>query len=117
MERLRREREPVTEVTVSKLEAARRQLETAITLYFAEGDEVSTHTLGCAAYEVIQDLNRKRTGLAQPDDLMLKDMGRRYLKTQAAKKQFYDVLQGPQNFFKHADRGSGRYPEVGFQAD
>jgi hypothetical protein len=48
---------------VNKLEAARRQLETAITLYFAEDDEVSIATLAGAAYGLIRDINEKQTGL------------------------------------------------------
>jgi len=38
-----------TFVRLSKFEAARRQLETAIKLYFADGDEVSIHALAAAA--------------------------------------------------------------------
>lgn len=54
---------------LEKLEAARRQLETAIKLYFADGDEVSIHTLGAAAYALIQDINKHRRG-----EPMLKDL-------------------------------------------
>jgi hypothetical protein len=49
-------------VRLGKLEAARRQLETAIKLYFADGDEVSIHTLTGAAYPLIRDINEHRLG-------------------------------------------------------
>jgi hypothetical protein len=34
------------------LEAARRQITTAIRIYFANGDPVSTHTLAAAAFQI-----------------------------------------------------------------
>ena len=43
----------MAEVTLSKLDVARRQLETAIRLYFYDGDFVSTHTLAAAACKVL----------------------------------------------------------------
>jgi hypothetical protein len=42
---------------ISKLDAAKRQLETAITLYFNSGDWVSIHALAGAAYMIIRDVN------------------------------------------------------------
>ncbi|AHF94128.1 hypothetical protein OPIT5_06100 [Opitutaceae bacterium TAV5] len=42
---------------VTKLDAAVRQLETAITLWFADGDPVSICTLSAAAHEIIDSLN------------------------------------------------------------
>ena len=47
---------------VSKLEAGKRQLETAITLYFNYGDPVSIHSLSAAAYVIFRDLNKRRGG-------------------------------------------------------
>ena len=47
---------------LSKLEAARRQLETAIKLYFADGDDVSIHSLVAAAYALLRDINEYRGG-------------------------------------------------------
>jgi hypothetical protein len=40
-------------VAITKLEAARRQLRVAISLWFQDGDEVSIHTLACTAHEII----------------------------------------------------------------
>jgi len=47
---------------LSKLNVAKRQLETAIKLYFNDNDPVSIHTLACAAREILSDLNEKYNG-------------------------------------------------------
>jgi len=41
---------------LNKLGAAKRQLNTAIRLFFARDDEVAIHTLGAAAYRILRDL-------------------------------------------------------------
>jgi hypothetical protein len=87
----------MTTMRVNKLAAARRQLETAITLYFAEGDEVSMATLAGAAYAVLRDINEHRDG-----EMMLKDLHRILPKDQARKFKRY--INSPENFLKHADR-------------
>lgn len=91
---------------VSKLEAARRQLATAISLWFTGGDTVSTYALSHAAYEVIHNYtrpNRKRELLF--DSLIVKDEYR---------KEFNSHLRNPANFFKHAQRGKTEDPEIEF---
>src|SRR5882762_2358461 len=45
-------------LVLEKLDVVKRQLETAIMLFFADGDPVSIHTLACAAHGVVRDLNR-----------------------------------------------------------
>jgi hypothetical protein len=50
-------------LTITKLEAARRQLGTAIVLWFNDDDPVSIHTLVCAAYEIVHTLTKKRNPL------------------------------------------------------
>ena len=93
---------PDTEVCVTKLEAAGRQLETAILLYFQNGDPVSIHTLCCAAYGVIHALNKKRNDPMDLNDMMLKDFDR-YLSSKAEKKLFRESFNAAQNFFKHGN--------------
>ena len=46
-------------LTIPKLDAAKRQLETAIRLYFSSADPVAVHTLTAAAYNVIRDVTAK----------------------------------------------------------
>ena len=84
--------------TVSKLDAARRQLETAVRLYFSEGDPVSMHTLTSAAYQVLSDINRSQGG--RP---MLKEQIPTWVRPDAttdARRRLNEAA----NFFKHADR-------------
>jgi hypothetical protein len=89
-------------LTVSKLDAARRQLETAIQLYASDGDPVSIHTLCCAAYNVVHAANKKRnkpTGL--DPKMMLKDFDQ-FLARKRDKQLFHDAMNESANFFKHA---------------
>ena len=91
------QRKNETEVlTVSKIEAAKRQLNTAVTLFFDEGDPVSIHTLSAAAYQVLQDVGKGRIDF---DTLA----GAECVKEEK-KKEFRDLLFKARNFFKHADR-------------
>lgn len=85
---------------VTKLDAARRQLEAAAELHFREGDTVSIHTLVAAGHQLLIDLAGKtgQQGLLQRTFATLPEGLRRELT-----KHF----RHPQNFFKHAERDSG----------
>jgi hypothetical protein len=85
-------------LTISKLDAARRQLQAAIALWFNGGDPVAVHTLACAAYEIIHAVSLKRNPGRRDllfDSLVVKDEHRR---------DFNTLVKNPANFFKHADR-------------
>jgi len=88
------ENEPIT---LTKLEAARRQLGTAVSLWFAEGDPVSTHVLAYAAYEIIHVVskkkNRNREGLLFDSPYIRDDK----------RSEFNIILKKHANFFKHAN--------------
>lgn len=86
------------QMTIGKLDAARRQLQTAITLWFNDGDPVSVHTLAFAAYEIIHSVSLKRNP-NRPDLLFDSD----WIKPEH-QKEANDLLRKPANFFKHADR-------------
>ena len=90
------------QVTITKLDAARRQLETAIKLYFDEGDPASVHTLCCVAYNVIQVLNKKQNSPLTLDDMMLKDLSD-LMPTRAGRKEAHDYLSETENFLKHGN--------------
>jgi hypothetical protein len=81
---------------ISKLEAATRQLDTAISLWFSGGDIISIHTLACSAYQIIHDINRKK-GYRDLlyDSVVVKDEYRR---------EMINLLKGDYNFFKHAEK-------------
>lgn len=79
--------------TIDKAEAARRQLETAIDLYFDNADSLSVHTLGFASLKVLFDLypHRNQDGFAAQLDGIIK-------------KEGWKAMSGVANFLKHADR-------------
>lgn len=87
---------PHPTIRTTKLDAARRQLATAIELWFNEGDPVSIHTLSAAAYEILHVISKKR------------DSSRRDLlfDTLAVKDEYLDDwnrrIKQPANSFKHA---------------
>ena len=89
---------------IGKLEAAHRQLATAIELWFNNGDIVSIHTLACAAHQIIHDLNSKKGGRDLIyDSIIIKDEYRNEVCKQ---------LREHMNFFKHAD--DDPYNEIDF---
>jgi hypothetical protein len=78
-----------------KLDVAKRQLETALRLWFADGDPVSIHTLIVASLEVISAL-LKHKGLKSnfyDSDLIKPEF----------RKEFNRRVRENANFFKHAD--------------
>jgi hypothetical protein len=72
-------------LVISKMDAARRQLETAIRLYFNAGDPVSIHTLGVAAHTLLTGLT---SGIDVP--LELED----FPMTGGLKARFQAVIAG-----------------------
>jgi hypothetical protein len=52
--------DPDPMIRLGKVDVARRQLQTPITLWFTEGDPVSVHTLVFAAYEVFHFVSKSR---------------------------------------------------------
>lgn len=93
----------LTKLTISKLDAAKRQLETVIRLYFSNCDPVSIHTLAAAAYNVIRDVNKTRGG----KKMFAKDGFLDYVK-EGHEREVREILNKPENFFKHADRDSDK---------
>jgi|GraSoi_2013_80cm_1033760.scaffolds.fasta_scaffold39606_1 hypothetical protein len=90
----------MTILKLKKLDAAQRQLRTAITLWFHDGDPVAIHALAFAAYEVIHTVSKKRNPYRRDllfDTLLIKDEYR---------KDFCIKLKEHAWFFKHADRDS-----------
>lgn len=85
-------------IQINKLDAARRQLESAVRLYFSEADPVSIHTLVSAAYQVLSDVNKARGGAP-----MLKEQIPTWVRPDATPES-RRLLNQAANFFKHADR-------------
>lgn len=85
-------------IHVGKLDAARRQLETAIELWFHDSDPVPVHTLAYSAYEIIHVISKKRSPNRRDllfDTLVIKDEYR---------AEHVKEIKRSANFFKHADR-------------
>jgi hypothetical protein len=94
-----------TKIKISKLEAVRRQLETAIRIYFVNGDPVSIHTLAAASLQILSDLDRRGGGEGTLLDLVLSGIKPEYVK------EVRKLLAEAENFFKHADRDPDRVLE------
>jgi hypothetical protein len=90
--------EKAASIKVGKLEAALRQLQTAITLWFNDGDPVATHTLAFAAYEIIHVISKKRN--PNRGDLLFDSM----LINDEYRDQFNLGIKKHANFFKHANK-------------
>lgn len=84
-------------INVTKLDAARRQIETAILLYFNSREALSVHTLAAAAQGILHVLS-ERAGKKSPLQESLAAL------PVDLKKKIEVALRGPQNFLKHADR-------------
>lgn len=90
-------------LTVSKMDAAMRQLDTAIRLWFEDADPVSIHTLVGAAYQIIHDTNKKRGG----KDLLF---DAEFIKDEH-RKTVREFLRKDFMFFKHADHDTHEVTE------
>jgi hypothetical protein len=86
----------VSSFTISRLDAARRQLRAAIELWFADADPVAVHTLACAAYRILDDANRRNHG----PDLLFEGA----LIKAEYRSEFLALLINEAAFFKYADR-------------
>ena len=87
------------EMQISKLDAARRQLETAIRLYFHTGDPVSIHTLTAAAYQIIRNINQNRGGKKRLQKDLILELAKPEFRAELIQK-----MNAAENFFKHADK-------------
>ena len=79
---------------VSKLEAARRQLETAVRLYFASQDDVAIHTLAAAAHQVLADLKKAQGGSPTISEYLLS------FASPELRKSALRHIATPENFLK-----------------
>ncbi|MDP2642686.1 MAG: hypothetical protein Q8P62_02490 [Candidatus Peregrinibacteria bacterium] len=85
-------------IYVSKLDAAKRQLEMAIRLFLSNEEIVSTHTLAAAAHEILKNLCNKQEKESALKDTMLK------MVKPERRDEFWHMLNDPENFFKHANK-------------
>ncbi len=83
---------------ISKLDAARRQLDIAILLYFKDADPVSIHTLTAAAHQILIDISRPE-GIRS----FMKDSALDIIRKDKA-KEYLLMINEAENFFKHAEK-------------
>jgi len=93
---------PVPRQRIGKLDAAQRQLRTAVKMFFDDGDDVSIRTLVAAARQILLDL-LKRRGRSSRFQEGLQD-----LLTPEGLAVFRQAIAEPENFFKHANRDPDR---------
>ncbi|MGD0060046.1 MAG: hypothetical protein ABSD58_11580 [Verrucomicrobiia bacterium] len=83
-----------SEIKVTRIEACKRQLETAIWLYFTGGDPVSIHTLAASAVEAV------RAAAAAKGVMNLRNMTDLVVKP-AYRKKVHKKIKEAEGFFKH----------------
>jgi hypothetical protein len=85
-------------IHISKIDAAKRQLELSIRLFFINSDVVSIHTLTLASYNIMRDLC-----IAQNKSIFIKNKSLDFVKPEYHQK-VKAALNKAENFFKHADK-------------
>ena len=89
---------------VSKIDAAKRQIDTAIELYFSDGDFLSIYSISFAAHQILNDIYSRH----QDDGFLVK-------LSEQLPSDFRTYLAKPANFLKHADRDHDAYlPEISY---
>ena len=83
---------------LTKIDAARRQVVTAIRLFFSEEDAACIHTLSTAAHGILTDLLRRKGGRS-----FLQDEITDFVHPEDVGK-YQRHIRKPQNFLKHADK-------------
>ena len=82
---------------LTKIEAAQRQLDAAIRMFFADDDWVSIHTLVGASGRILRDLSEQR-------ETPIWTMFNRTIKPETCNEFWRNVMNRAVNFLKHADR-------------
>jgi hypothetical protein len=83
-------------LTVTKLEAAKRQLEIGIRMIFSQADPVATHTLIGAASTLLSNLIERHRPTRSWDAIAQK-------ANNLSPSNYFAIMRRAQNFLKHAD--------------
>ena len=86
-------------VYISKLDAAKRQLETALHFFLRNGDPVSVHSLASDAHQLLEDICSKRGIISLRKDVLSR-------VKEEYKNEISSKLKEARHFFKHADRNT-----------
>lgn len=87
-------------IAISKLEAAKRQLETAISLFFNQGDIVSIHTLIHASHTLLYEM-----GKSEDHKSIIKDMFVERVRPEK-RDEFRKRLNKSASYFKHGQNNA-----------
>jgi hypothetical protein len=85
-------------ILISKIDSARRQLETAIKFFFADGDFVSIHALSYAAFTIARNLSDR----TRSPESFKKWLGEHFHESHH--QEMFRRINEAGNFLKHADR-------------
>ena len=83
-------------IKVNKIEATRRQIDTAIRLLFDNEDPIAIHTLTMAGFRILRDLADKQNS-------NMNKVAQSFIKP-GMEGKFWGTMQSFANFLKHADK-------------
>jgi hypothetical protein len=86
-------------IRIKKLDAAKRQLDSAIRAFFNDEDSIAVHTLVGAASNIASDLVKCHASHNSWDKTIAHD-------NKLDINKYFQIVRQPQNFFKHADKDS-----------
>ena len=84
------------EIRVTKLDAARRQIDQAIRMLFDSEDPVPIQTLAMAGFKIVRDLSKHHDGHILEQTIKASF-------PPEVQKAFWTAIHHPANFLKHAD--------------
>jgi len=89
-------------IFISKLDAAKRQLETSLKIFFYDGDPVSVHTLMHTSYEILTQLCAN-----QGVESIINEGLKKFIR-EDKQKEIKIKLNEAKNFFKHSGYDSNK---------
>ena len=87
----------MAKIRLNKQEAARRQVNAAIRMLYANEDPVAIHTLAMAGFRILRDLASSRSDSYMENVITL-------MIRADKRKEFWTRYNGFSNFLKHADK-------------
>ncbi|PCI00799.1 MAG: hypothetical protein COB76_02760 [Alphaproteobacteria bacterium] len=91
---------------VNKMETAKRQMHTAIDLFFGNGDSISIHTLAAASGTILRDLCKKNRESTIYYKNLMSAVESVYAEDRTPLNEFWSAYNKAANYFKHAERDS-----------
>lgn len=86
-------------IKLNKFDAIQAQLDAAVESFFLSENLIATHTLAAAAYNALRDIAKK-----QNEEHPFLKRGYLYTLSESERGRIIGFLNGPENFFKHADK-------------